>query len=430
MMMTVGDLRARDVLPSWQEAVAIVQELVNAAASVTSAAAFIPDIDHIRLNPDGAIEVLPGSSVSSSANPVRRVAVILELLLDGVPAPDQLKALVTRNVTDPPEFQKVEEFAQAVSFFERPGRRSDIQALVERASAASERTRADEELRRLQAKALEASERSVSPNEKRASRPERRVHPVVLIGGLTLVVSLLTAAATWYGLLGTASGTNQSRIKSDGGAGTRDIGPSAQAPLSRGASPASASAEPPTAQPVSLWSRLSDAVRSAASSFGRSTPSAAAPPSPAERPKPTAQRRRSRRPAEAATARAGGASSSAEPILILTELGGYPLEPATPDLVVDTTIGIYSSGDSDVQAPVMVRPVLPTAPPTDVPANQLGTLELLVNERGNVEHVRLVSPFNRHQERMIVANAKTWKFTPATRDGRPVKYHSRVRLTI
>ena len=154
--------------------------------------------------------MLPGSSVSGSPNPVRRVAVILELLLDGVPTPDQLKALVSRNVADPPESQTVAEFAHAVSFFERPGRGSDIQALVERASAASERTRADEELRRLQAKALEASERAPA-EPKKDPKAQRRLHPLVLIGGLTLVVSVLTGAGTWYGLIGKSAETNQTR---------------------------------------------------------------------------------------------------------------------------------------------------------------------------------------------------------------------------
>ena len=198
-MISVGDLRARDVLPTWQEAVAVVQELVHATGAVTSAAASLPDIEHISLSPEGTIVVLPGTSVTGATSPVRRVAVILELLLDGVPAPDQLKALVSRNVVDPPESQTVAEFAHAVSFFERPGRGSDIQALVERASAASERTRADEELRRLQAKALEASERGAPAEPKKGSKPQRRLYPLVLIGGLTLVVSLLTGAARGTG---------------------------------------------------------------------------------------------------------------------------------------------------------------------------------------------------------------------------------------
>jgi hypothetical protein len=430
-MITVGDLRARDVLPSWQEAVAVVQELVHVTGAVTSAAALIPDIEHISLSPDGAIVVLPGPSVSGSANPVRRVAVILELLLDGVPAPDQLKALVTRNVAEPPEFQKVEEFAHAVSFFERPGRASDIQALVDRASAASERTRADEELRRLQAKALEASERGVPPDPEKEPKAQRRLHPFVLIAGLTLVVSLLTGAATWYRLIGGSAIANQTRTDSETSTTTRAADPaSGRTGSPPGGSPSVGGGKSET-EPASLLSRLGKAVRSAASSFAAYTPAAAAPESPAPPTKTAVQRRRAPRQARSAEAgEAAGAAEPVQPILLVTELGGYPLEPSTPDLAVDTTIGIYSSHDTDVEAPVMVRPVLPTAPPNDVPADQLGTLELLVDERGNVEHVRLVSPFNRHQERMIVSNAKTWKFTPATRGGRPVKYHSRVRLTI
>jgi len=116
--------------------------------------------------------------------------------------------------------------------------------------------------------------------------------------------------------------------------------------------------------------------------------------------------------------------------VIVTDVSGYPLEATAPDPPVDTAFGIYTSSDRDVQAAVIIRPVLPTAPPEDVAADQLGTLELLVDERGDVENVRLVSPFNRYQERMIVANAKTWKFRPATRAGHPVKYRTRVRLTI
>jgi hypothetical protein len=60
----------------------------------------------------------------------------------------------------------------------------------------------------------------------------------------------------------------------------------------------------------------------------------------------------------------------------------------------------------------------------------VGTLELLVNEYGDVDQVRLVSPANRFRERMLVASAKAWKFQPAMKDGQPVKYRTRVRLTI
>jgi TonB family protein len=64
-----------------------------------------------------------------------------------------------------------------------------------------------------------------------------------------------------------------------------------------------------------------------------------------------------------------------------------------------------------------------------VPDEQIGTLEFVVSESGAVEHVRLVSPANRYQERMLVAAAKAWQFRPATREGRPVRYLTRIRVT-
>ena len=65
-----------------------------------------------------------------------------------------------------------------------------------------------------------------------------------------------------------------------------------------------------------------------------------------------------------------------------------------------------------------------------MPEEQIGTLEFIVDESGAVEHVHLVSPANRYHERMLVAAAKTWQFRPATREGRPVRFRTRIRVTL
>jgi hypothetical protein len=44
--------------------------------------------------------------------------------------------------------------------------------------------------------------------------------------------------------------------------------------------------------------------------------------------------------------------------------------------------------------------------------------------------VHLISPANRYQERMLVAAAKTWQFQPATREGQPVRFRIRIRVTL
>ena len=67
--------------------------------------------------------------------------------------------------------------------------------------------------------------------------------------------------------------------------------------------------------------------------------------------------------------------------------------------------------------------VLATSP--DVPGHRTD-FELLVDERGAVERVRLLSEGNQLRDKMLMAAAKAWRFTPATRHGRPVRY----RMTI
>ena len=91
---------------------------------------------------------------------------------------------------------------------------------------------------------------------------------------------------------------------------------------------------------------------------------------------------------------------------------------------------MFTAADSSVTPPVIVRPVLPKEPPPNVPPEHIGTIDVVVDEQGDVLHVKLISPANRYHERMLVSAAKMWKFRPAYKDGRPVRYKTRVRLTI
>ena len=96
----------------------------------------------------------------------------------------------------------------------------------------------------------------------------------------------------------------------------------------------------------------------------------------------------------------------------------------------DEPVEVFTAADSTVTPPVIVRPVLPKELPLGVPPEQVGTIEVVVDEQGDVLHVRLVSPANRFHERMLVSAAKMWKFRPAYKDGRAVRYMTRVRLTV
>ena len=71
----------------------------------------------------------------------------------------------------------------------------------------------------------------------------------------------------------------------------------------------------------------------------------------------------------------------------------------------------------------LVRSQLPKQPFADADTSYF---DLVVDEAGDVQFVRLISPRNRYQDRMLVAAAKAWKFKPAVLDGKPVKYRLRV----
>src|SRR5205814_3069458 len=73
-----------------------------------------------------------------------------------------------------------------------------------------------------------------------------------------------------------------------------------------------------------------------------------------------------------------------------------PAAEPTPAMADET---IYNVGDAAVIPPVLVRPVLPKDPPPGVPLDQIGSIELLVDEQGDVEQVHLLSPANRFHER-------------------------------
>jgi protein TonB len=106
------------------------------------------------------------------------------------------------------------------------------------------------------------------------------------------------------------------------------------------------------------------------------------------------------------------------------EVRPAPLPAVPADLVV------YTSADTGVTPAALLRPHLPSQPPAGVAADEVGVLELMVMETGRVAHVKLLSTSNRYQERMLLSAAKSWRFQPATKDGRPVRFRARVRITV
>jgi hypothetical protein len=91
---------------------------------------------------------------------------------------------------------------------------------------------------------------------------------------------------------------------------------------------------------------------------------------------------------------------------------------------------VYTAADKGVVAPRELSRQFPASGPLGVPPHRVGTLEMIIDKDGGVEFVKLHTPLNRYHERMIVSAAKAWRYRPATRNGKPVKYRLTVRINL
>jgi hypothetical protein len=56
------------------------------------------------------------------------------------------------------------------------------------------------------------------------------------------------------------------------------------------------------------------------------------------------------------------------------------------------------------------------------PGTQLGAIDILVDEHGRVTDARMYLSVNRVYDAVLLESAKSWRYQPATRAGRAVKY--------
>jgi TonB family protein len=86
----------------------------------------------------------------------------------------------------------------------------------------------------------------------------------------------------------------------------------------------------------------------------------------------------------------------------------------------------FRAGNLGIVPPVVVSQVLPPvpAPLLDLVKRMRGTetLEVVIDERGRVDKVTVTQSVNSAYDRLILAAAREWKYKPATKDGRPVRF--------
>jgi hypothetical protein len=385
---SLQDLIDRRVPVHWDEAVAVVEEFCAVAIAVSGDTAVVPELDDVLLASDGHVTLRHTRGDKSPTAAGR----MLHALLSNNDVPMALRLFVTQS-TAHETHASLREFARGLAYYGKPDRRLLIQHVYARCAAAAASTSG-------------ATSVPVPPPipEPKPAKPSDR-QP---IAKRKSTKRLLFAAAA----LGIAS--SGAWLWSRGGS-VDDVQGNAGQMLSDAAQ---------------VLTDLGQQVRSALNS----EPAAAAVPSdnnPPAKPKrrPTAERVGAE-PAPIVSRRvslpkAVGALSlaAAMPPRVDFEATAVYAQPAekpapTPEVT-------YSSADRDVEPPALVFPQL--TPPllragTSVPA--MNRMVVVVSPEGTVERVQLVEGPARMVDMMLLSGAKAWRFTPAFKDGEPVRYRT------
>ena len=117
-----------------------------------------------------------------------------------------------------------------------------------------------------------------------------------------------------------------------------------------------------------------------------------------------------------ATTEAAAATKAASPPATAPATPASPREPA-----------IYSADDFEVTPPVEIQRAMPAWTPTVPTYARLefrGTLEVVVDEKGNVTSAAIRKPTTPGYDAVLLEAVKTWRYRPATRNGAPVRYRT------
>lgn len=102
-----------------------------------------------------------------------------------------------------------------------------------------------------------------------------------------------------------------------------------------------------------------------------------------------------------------------------------PDEPATP--------AVFTSDDRDVVPPVEIRRVMPRwVPPTRAMAQTAhsGLLVLVIDDKGSVAEATLSKPISPAYDQALKNLALTWRYRPATKSGKPVRYRQILEIVL
>jgi hypothetical protein len=79
-----------------------------------------------------------------------------------------------------------------------------------------------------------------------------------------------------------------------------------------------------------------------------------------------------------------------------------------------------------------VKVILKTLPPfpRDIVSRREGVLEVIISELGEVESAIMRTPINPRYDQIVLTAARTWKYEPATLNGKPVRFRKVIAIAM
>ena len=396
----VSDVLARGIPIRWDEAVALLQEIVETITAGGGDEAPMPAFEDVLLDEQGGVRV--SSARRGERGPVA-AGRALHALLATADVPLPLRLFVTQ-ANAPETHQTLKAFADALAYFGKPGRADLIRAICERyrstAPAASTAS----------APGRPATPPPLPPNHARGDQvlEQRRTAPQWLMPAAVAVCVASLAAVIWFGVLGGGASSAATSAVAEATDATAEA-----TPTSKDASTSQTNAKRPGAKGTVAQREPAPTTRARP----QSTPRDRAPRLARESSAPLF---------DPSTLRA------TEPRGLAQAPEAVPLVPASREYVIapreNEATTIYSAADADVQPPVMMYPSLP--PTVFVARNAdvtvVNRMELVIAPDGTVERVKLVNGPTRMPDMMLLSGAKLWRFTPALRNGEAVRYRTMV----
>jgi tetratricopeptide (TPR) repeat protein len=129
----------------------------------------------------------------------------------------------------------------------------------------------------------------------------------------------------------------------------------------------------------------------------------------------------------AVAARAAEMARAAEAARALEVAANSPTDAAVPRSAPppDLASHIFEAGDADVAPPIIERQDISrwvSNLPRPRAGTNLGSIEVVIDESGAVTAATIRASVSRFYDTMLLESSKLWRYKPATRQGRPVKY--------